>query len=288
MNKFFKVLSVGALALTLAACNSSATPTKDTTKKSTLTLEQVYDKAVDRQADVKSASAKMEMTQETKMGSGENAMEFTSDSKMEMDIVTEPLAMHVTVTTTAPDMLSEGDQNTEASVEMYMKQDLGIFVKDETSSDDKWLKLPSTDIDAIIKETASPANAKEQLDQLKKFIGDFKFEQTDDAYVLTLDAKGDKFKELIDSEIQKSMQELNLQENPLDNLTIDKMNYVIYIDKETFDTNKIDVIMDMKIKVEDEELSTKTKTVITYTEFNHLKTIDIPQSIIDNASDVAQ
>lgn len=33
MNKFFKVLSVGALALTLAACNSSATPTKDTTKK---------------------------------------------------------------------------------------------------------------------------------------------------------------------------------------------------------------------------------------------------------------
>ncbi len=84
------------------------------------------------------------------------------------------------------------------------------------------------------------------------------------------------------------MQELNLQENPLDNLTIDKMNYVIYIDKETFDTNKIDVIMDMKIKVEDEELSTKTKTVITYTEFNHLKTIDIPQSIIDNASDVAQ
>lgn len=130
----------------------------------------MYDKAVDRQADVKSASAKMEMTQETKMGSGENAMEFTSDSKMEMDVVTEPLAMHVTVTTTAPDMLSEGDQNTEASVEMYMKQDLGIFVKDETSSDDKWLKLPSTDIDAIIKETASPANAKEQLDQLKNLL----------------------------------------------------------------------------------------------------------------------
>lgn len=288
MNKFFKVLSVGALALTLAACSSSATPTKDTTKTSKLTLEQVYDKAVDRQADVKSASAKMEMTQETKMGSGENAMEFTSSTKMEMDVVTDPLAMHVSVTTTAPDTLSESDKNTDASVEMYMKQDLGIFVKDETSSDNQWLKLPSTDIDTIIKETASPANAKEQLDQLKKFIGDFKFEQTDDAYVLTLDAKGDKFKELIDSEIQKSMQELNLQENPLDNLTIDKMNYVLYIDKETFDTNKIDVKMDLKIKVEDEELSTKTKTVITYTEFNHLKTIDIPQSIIDNATDIAQ
>ncbi|HAU34145.1 MAG TPA: hypothetical protein DCW76_07360, partial [Lysinibacillus sp.] len=60
MKKIFKVLAVGTLALTLAACNSSATPTKDTTKTSNLTLEQVYDKAVDRQSDIKSASANMD------------------------------------------------------------------------------------------------------------------------------------------------------------------------------------------------------------------------------------
>ena len=281
MKKIFKVLAVGTLALTLAACNSSATPTKDTTNKSKLTLEQVYDKAVDRQADIKSASAKMDMTQVTKVGSGEEAMEFSIDSKMEMDIIVDPLAMHLSGSMSMPDMMSEGEETMDMPIEMYMKKDAGLFMKDMTT--DSWLKLPDENFDAILDQTAASADAKEQLEQLKKFINDFTFEQTDDEYVLTLDAKGDKFKELIDSEINKSMQEMGLEENPMDQLSIEKINYVLHIDKETFDTNKMDMNFDLKMAVEGDELLMNTKSVVTYTEFNHLKTIDIPQSIIDNA-----
>ncbi len=284
MKKIFKVLAVGTLALTLAACNSSATPTKDTTNKSKLTLEQVYDKAVDRQADIKSASAKMDMTQVTKVGSGEEAMEFSIDSKMEMDIIVDPLAMHLSGSMSMPDMMSEGEETMDMPIEMYMKKDAGLFMKDMTT--DSWLKLPDENFDAILDQTAASADAKEQLEQLKKFINDFTFEQTDDEYVLTLDAKGDKFKELIDSEINKSMQDMGLEENPLDQLTIEKINYVLHIDKETFDTNKMDMNFDLKMAVEGDELLINTKSVVTYTEFNHLKTIDIPQSIIDNAQTI--
>lgn len=284
MKKIFKVLAVGTLALTLAACNSSATPTKDTTNKSKLTLEQVYDKAVDRQADIKSASAKMDMTQVTKVGSGEEAMEFSIDSKMEMDIIVDPLAMHLSGAMSMPDMMSEGEETMDMPIEMYMKKDAGLFMKDMTT--DSWLKLPDENFDAILDQTAASADAKEQLEQLKKFINDFTFEQTDDEYVLTLDAKGDKFKELIDSEINKSMQDMGLEENPLDQLTIEKINYVLHIDKETFDTNKMDMNFDLKMAVEGDELLMNTKSVVTYTEFNHLKTIDIPQSIIDNAQTI--
>ncbi|KGR88777.1 MULTISPECIES: DUF6612 family protein [Lysinibacillus] len=284
MKKIFKVLAVGTLALTLAACNSSATPTKDTTNKSKLTLEQVYDKAVDRQADIQSASAKMDMTQVTKVGSGEEAMEFSIDSKMEMDIIVDPLAMHLSGSMTMPDMMNEGDKTMDMPIEMYMKKDAGLFMKDSTT--DSWLKLPDENFDAILDQTAASADAKEQLEQLKKFIKDFTFEQTDDEYVLTLDAKGDKFKELIDSEINKSMQEMGLEENPMDQLSIEKINYVLHIDKETFDTNKMDMNFDLKMAVEGDELLMNTKSVVTYTEFNHLKTIDIPQSIIDNAQTI--
>ena len=284
MKKIFKVLAVGTLALTLAACNSSATPTKDTTNKSKLTLEQVYDKAVDRQADIQSASAKMDMTQVTKVGSGEEAMEFSIDSKMEMDIIVDPLAMHLSGSMTMPDMMNEGDKTMDMPIEMYMKKDAGLFMKDSTT--DSWLKLPDENFDAILDQTAASADAKEQLEQLKKFIKDFTFEQTDDVYVLTLDAKGDKFKELIDSEINKSMQEMGLEENPMDQLSIEKINYVLHIDKETFDTNKMDMNFDLKMAVEGDELLMNTKSVVTYTEFNHLKTIDIPQSIIDNAQTI--
>lgn len=284
MKKIFKVLAVGTLALTLAACNSSATPTKDTTNKSKLTLEQVYDKAVNRQADIQSASAKMDMTQVTKVGSGEEAMEFSIDSKMEMDIIVDPLAMHLSGSMTMPDMMNESEETMDMPIEMYMKKDAGLFMKDSTT--DSWLKLPDDNFDAILDQTAASADAKEQLEQLKKFIKDFTFEQTDDEYVLTLDAKGDKFKELIDSEINKSIQEMGLEENPMDQLSIEKINYVLHIDKETFDTNKMDMNFDLKMAVEGDELLMNTKSVVTYTEFNHLKTIDIPQSIIDNAQTI--
>lgn len=284
MKKIFKVLAVGTLALTLAACNSSATPTKDTTKTSNLTLEQVYDKAVDRQSDIKSASANMDMTQVTKVGSGEEAMEFSINSKMEMDIIVDPLAMHLSGSMSMPDMMSEGQETTDMPIEMYMKKDAGLFMKDVTT--DSWLKLPDENFDAILDQTAASADAKEQLEQLKKFINDFTFEQTDKEYVLTLEAKGDKFKELIDSEINKSIEDMGLEENPMDQLTIEKINYVLHIDKETFDTKKMDMNFDLKMAVEGDELLMNTKSVVTYTDNNHLKTIDIPQSIVDNAQTI--
>ncbi|UZM98567.1 hypothetical protein OL548_29115 [Lysinibacillus sp. MHQ-1] len=56
--------------------------------------------------------------------------------------------------------------------------------------------------------------------------------------------------------------------------------------KKTFDTNKMDMNFDLKMAVEGDELLMNTKSVVTYTDFNHLKTIDIPQNIVDNAQTI--
>lgn len=279
MKKIFTILGVGSIALVLTACNTNATPTKNTTATSPLTLEQVYDKAIDRQADIKSMSASMDMTQVMKFGVGEESMDMNIDSQMEIDMIAKPLAMHLSGSMTMPEVFGGGTENSSMPIEMYMKQEQGFFMKDPTT--ESWMKLPSEEFDAIFDQTAASANAKEQLEQLKQYIDDFTFEQTDDSYVLTLNAKGDQFKELIQSEVNKSM---GTGENPLEGLTIDKANYVINIDKETFDTNKMDVNFDLKMSVEGQESTIQTKSVVTYTEINHLDTIDIPQSIIDNAT----
>ena len=279
MKKFFTVLSAGAVALVLTACNTSATPTKDTTATSKLTLEQVYDKAMERQADIKSMSASMDMEQVIKFGIGEESMEMNMDSQMDIDMIAKPLAMHLSGTMTVPDMFGEGDEKSSMPIEMYMKQDQGFFMKEPTS--DSWMKMPSEEFDAILDQTASSANAKEQLEELKQYIDDFAFEQNDDTYVLTLNAQGDRFKELIQSEVDKS---LGTGQNPLDGLTIDKANYVIFIDKETFDTNKMNMNFDLKMSIEGQEATIQTKSEVTYTEINNLDKIDIPQSIIDNAT----
>ena len=279
MKKFLAVLSAGAVALVLTACNSSATPTKDTTTTSKLTLEQVYDKAIERQADIKSMSASMDMEQVIKFGAGAESMEMNMDSQMDIDMIAKPLAMHLSGTMTVPDMFGEGDENSNMPIEMYMKQDKGFFMKDPTT--ESWMKLPNEQFDAILDQTAASANAQEQLEQLKQYIDDFTFEQTDDKYVLTLNAQGDRFKELIQSEVDKS---LGTGQNPLDGLTIDKANYVIFIDKETFDTNKMNMNFDLKMSIEGQEATIQTKSEVTYTEINNLDKIDIPQSIIDNAT----
>lgn len=279
MKKFFAVLSAGAVALVLTACNSSATPTKDTTTTSKLTLEQVYDKAIERQADIKSMSASMDMEQVIKFGAGAESMEMNMDSQMDIDMIAKPLAMHLSGTMTVPDMFGEGDENSNMPIEMYMKQDKGFFMKDPTT--ESWMKLPNEQFDAILDQTAASANAQEQLEQLKQYIDDFTFEQTDDKYVLTLNAQGDAFKELIQAEVDKS---LGTEENPLDDLTIDKANYVIHIDKATFDTNKMNMNFDLKMSIEGQDATIKTKSEVTYTEINNVDSIDIPQSIIDKAT----
>ncbi|MBH9787492.1 hypothetical protein FE576_19505, partial [Clostridioides difficile] len=69
----------------------------------------------------------------------EEAMEFSIDSKMEMDIIVDPLAMHLSGSMTMPDMMNEGKETMDMPIEMYMKKDAGLFMKDSTT--DSWLKL---------------------------------------------------------------------------------------------------------------------------------------------------
>lgn len=107
----------------------------------------------------------MDMTQATKVGAGEEAMEFSSSTKMDMDFIVDPLEMHLSGTMTMPNMLGEGGETTDLPMEMYMKQGTGFFMKDTAS--DSWLKLPDDNFDEILEQTASSADAKEQLEATK-------------------------------------------------------------------------------------------------------------------------
>lgn len=267
------------MALVLTACNNSATPTKDTTAKSPLTLEQVFDQAMARQADIKSMSANIDLSQTINYGVDEDSMQMNVDSQMTIDMMTKPLAMHLAGKMSMPDLFGDGTENSSMPIELYMKKDQGFYMKEPTS--EHWMKIPSEQFDAILEQTATSTNAKEQLEQLKQYIDDFTFTQTDNTYVLTLQAKGDQFKELIQSELNKSLPTNN---NPLTDLTIEQANYTIVLDKKTFNTNKIDMHFALIMNMEGQKSKINTKTHVTYTDINHIETIDIPQSIIDHAT----
>ena len=65
-----------------------------------------------------------------------------------------------------------------------------------------------------------------------------------------------------------------------------KVNYEIFIDKETFNTTALNMIMDMTMVVEGEEMKLAQNLKSTYDNYNEVEKIEIPQEIIDNAQEM--
>lgn len=280
MNKFFSVISTAALALVLTACNNNATPTKDTSIESSLTLENVYNQAIARQEDIKSIRATIDLSQDMTYGV-DDLLQMNVDSQMTIDMMTKPLAMHLSGKMSMPNLFGDGTENSSMPIEMYMKENQGFYMKDSTS--ERWLSIPIEQFDAILEQTVSSPNAKEQLEQLKPYIHDFTLTQTEDTYVLALQAKGDQYEKLIQSTLNQSVPTPN---NSLTDLTIEQANYTIVLNKKTFDTTKLDMHYILLMDMEGQTSKIDSKSVVTYTDINHLETIDIPQTIIDQATTI--
>ena len=287
MKKWGLVLVTSLLVFILAACNETAKPKTGTKEesKSELTLQEVYEKAIERQNELKSVHADMNMNQVLTFGSGEEKFVMGTKSNMKMDMVMDPLAMYMDGTMTMADPESGEDMNVD--MEMYMTEQ-GLFMQDSESK--QWMKLPSDQFDMVMGQTANQANAAEQLGALKSFIEEFKFEQTDSEYILTLSAASDKFKEFMleQMQINQMLGLPNDEQQIVENLSFDKVKYTITINKDTFDIHSMDMAVTMGMGVEEQKISMDMDTKITFDNVNGVKNIVIPQEVIDKAVEIEQ
>ena len=283
MKKLKMFVLVSLAVMVLAACNKSAEPQTGSKNNSELSLEEVYQKALDRQNELKSVTAIVKMDQVTSYGSGEEAIEIKSKSDMTMDMMTEPLSIYMEGTMGMGE--PEAEEEAMIDMKMYMTKE-GTYMQD--SLQNQWTKLPSEDFEAIIGQTASQVNTAEQLEKMKEFISDFKFEQTDSAFVLTLDTSSEKFKEYL-------LEQLNLNEmlgvteeaqQILQDTKFEKVDYEIMIDKETFDINEMVTNVSFNMSIEGNTINTVSNTVITFNNFNGVDEISIPQEVIDTAIEI--
>lgn len=283
MKKWTLVLFASLFVLLLAACNDTAEPQEGSKKNSELTLEEVYQKALDRQSKLESVTAIAKMNQVMTYGTGEESLEIKSNSDMTMDMITEPLTMYMKGTMGMGE--PEAEEETKIDMEMYMTVD-GLYMQDSLSK--QWTKLPSDDFDAIMGQTASQVNASEQLGQMKEFINDFKFEQTDTSYVLTLNASSERFNEYMLEQLNiKEMIGITEEEQQLlQDTKFEKVNLEIVIDKETFDISEMVTNVDFTMNIEGNSIKTVSDTTITFNNFNEIDDIEIPQEVIDTAVEV--
>ncbi|MFS0577409.1 DUF6612 family protein [Sporosarcina sp. 179-K 3D1 HS] len=297
MKNWLKGLAIVMLALALSACNSTATPKTETPadsepntneetdtkneevdQQSDLTAMEVYQKAMEASEDMKSMHAKMDIQQKIEVPSED--MKMDSKIKMDLDMIIEPVAMYQKMNM---DMGEQGSMDTE----IYMTED-GFFMFDPES--EQWLKFPQEMSDDMMAQMGGGADPTPDMEMFKEFADDFQFEQTDDEFILTLTAEGEKFNSLMKQAIADNMpagMEMGEEEaEMMENMNVKSLKFEIFIDKETFQTNAFNMDMDMTMAVEGQEMHIIQKMKSIISKINEIEEIEVPQDVLDNAVDI--
>lgn len=286
MKKWLLFMSATTLTIGLSACGEAAEPASgdESTKgeDSDLTVQELYEKSVEASETITSLHANILTDQVMEMQPDGMVMNMTMDSAM--DMVVEPLAFHQTAETSI--MSEDIDNANPMNMEMYFT-DQGMYMYESTMA--MWLKMPDESI-AGLKELADQqtADPAQQLEELSEFQDDFTFEQTADEYILTLDASGEKFQELMDQQLDKTLGQMEIEaQMALEDMTIHSVNYTIFIDKETFLTNKMDMTMDMDMNIEGEVMNIKSDVQAEYSKYNEIDAITVPDRVLEEAQEMS-
>ncbi|WP_084243104.1 DUF6612 family protein [Planomicrobium okeanokoites] len=284
MKKWIAYMGAGAIALTLAGCGESAEPSEETDPNETsdLTLEELFAKTTAASEEAKSFHMDMVTNQTMAMGP-----EMDMDMKMDvsMDMTVEPLAFYQKAQST---FVTEGmDDMPAMETEMYYTAD-GLFSYDPMM--DMWVKLPADemeDLEALMMMEQQSGDLAGQLEQLEAFQDDFTFEQTGDEFVLTLDAAGEEYEKLITEEMGQMLGELDVEaQEIMDGMNINKIYYEIFIDKETYQPNTINMTMDFDMEMEGESVNIQSDMQAEYSNFNGIDEIIVPAEVIENAEEM--
>lgn len=272
-------LAVSSLSLlTLVACGDTATPIDGTDKTSDLTLEQVFDKAIERQQSVKSVQADVDMDQSSELTIEGQKIEVATSSDLQMKVHQNPLAMYTKGTVE----MNMGDENTKIPLEMYMTEADGFYMYN--SDADEWLKLPEEQQQQILAQTGAQADASKQLEQLKEFVNDFTFEQDNKDYKLILNVEGDKFKEFIMSQLGSTVADTSgVTDEILTGLTFEDSKYEIIIEKDTFNTKEIDMDITIIIDMEGQQTKIDNDAKIVYSNYDKVEEISVPTEVKNKA-----
>jgi hypothetical protein len=279
MKKWTMLLSVATLSLGLAACNETATPVqeKEVTETSKLTLQEVYDKSMKASEELKSVKGTIDMKQTMSIPSEEMTLDIKS--VMDMEYIIEPMQMHQKGTTTMMGV-SEGGESQETEMETYITED-GMYVYEGTTA--QWMKFPQEMVDQMM-GTTNQTDPATQLQPLQEYLEQVEFEQDDENYILTLEGSGEEFTSLVKDQVDEALQSLTTEENVSLDFTIHSVDYLVHIDKESFQTNKLDMVIDMDMTMNGEMINLNMNAKTDFSKFNEIDKIVVPQEVIDGAT----
>ena len=275
MKRIFSALSVSILSMVLlVACSETAEPVSEQENKqanknsdnSELTIKEVYEKMMDASEDIDSFVMDMEMEQEIIEGDNEP---IPTQSTIHSKVVQEPIGLEQKVNMTIDGQTIETEQ--------YFTEE-GFYMYDP--GQDMWMKYSEGHEDLMAQLQAdSGLNQTQTLSELQSFIEDFTFEQTNEEFILTLDADDEKFNSLVQQELSSGAVEIN----EVKDLEINGIEYEIFVDKKTYLPSQMNIIMNLNMTSEGQKVTLKQDIDTTYSNYNSLDAISVPKEALENA-----
>ncbi|WMT41920.1 hypothetical protein RE628_05610 [Paenibacillus sp. D2_2] len=235
------------------------------------TADELLTKLTEATKDLKSLSMTANSKQHIVIKAGEDTQEQNIEMKIKSDIIQDPLAMMQEL------HMSMGDLGNQ-DVTQYVTAD-GIYMQ----TGGTWVKLTDETMIATLKDAAKQSgDPSKQIEQFKSIASEMKVSEEGSDFVLSANLSGDNMKDLAKSLLSQSG-ENEAATAALDQMNIDNIKIVYNINKETYLPSKMIVEMTMVVEEEGQHVTMETKMDSSFSKFNEIDAIEVPQEALDNA-----
>lgn len=257
---FKKVISLLVVLslLLLAACGTA------TGKKEELTVADILQKSVEAIGNVESYSTKVDMVMDM--------MDTKTDLSIEGNVTHNPDAMHLNMNMGLPGMSMD--------TEIY-----GVDTEFYMSMFGEWIKMSAEEMGMEDFEHMT----MEEMSLFIEFAEDIQLTEEENAYVLTLSAAGEEYRKLTENVLKTSLGDYAVSDEELEemlaNITLNKIDYVLHIDKETFIQTYGKFSFDMELVEEGFTMEMIIDGELEIFNINNVEPIVIPEDVKQNAVD---
>ncbi|GAF19169.1 hypothetical protein JCM19046_3800 [Bacillus sp. JCM 19046] len=161
---------------------------------------------------------------------------------------------------------------------MYMQNPMG----------GEWLKMDMSDELAMTEDYKM--DTQEQIDLLLDSSDQVTMTEDGDSYVLTLEGDEASYQELIQSFMEMGQDDMMMSgqdmEMMMESLDIENMSYTLRINQDTFLQEAVTMAVDMMIEEEGEMVTVSMNVDGTFSMYDEIDEIDVPQEAIDNAVNI--
>lgn len=240
--------------------------------------------------EVESYVLNMDMMQEMNLEDmDEEAMAVRSTQVMEMTL--DPVSFKQDISMNYEDMNMMGemdDSEGKINYQSYYTENDGLFMEEPTTG--QWMKFPNNYLDEFLAMSDMHLNPDEQIAFLEDYVTELSLEEDQDHYYITLITEELDMEELLHQlqGFEADMPGMGGMEELFGMMDLQKLDFSITIDKETYQQTSGSMSMVMAIDMMGQVMETKQTTEMTMSDFNSIDPISIPADVLENAEEVSE